>query len=333
MTENRFSALPREVWVAAGLLFGYVAFVCWDQMFYWETHEDFSFGYLVPFFVGYVLYERWPKIKTTLIDGGKADGVTSGWVTAICSLVAWGAWGVSLLFLVFGGMMRISQGPASASTLFITTGFALFCFSVVYLNSRRDAAGRPIPLLERIKLTHLFVFPALAWLISAPMVFVMDSRIKVFLLGWVTQIVFFIFDLLGLPLQREGNVLILPEGQVGVADACSGIRSMTACIFAGTFLAAVFLDRAWKKWLMVSCAILLAFVTNIFRSIFLTAWAYHYGADAIEGTVHDVTGYAVLGVTCVLLLLLLPIFNYKLPEFNDGQSHPDTDKSASKGPA
>jgi exosortase/archaeosortase family protein len=57
--------------------------------------------------------------------------------------------------------------------------------------------------------------------------------------------------------------------------------------------------------------LLLAFATNLLRSLFLTAWAYRYGTTAIEGTVHDVAGYAVLGLTVAGLLCLLPLFNLK----------------------
>jgi exosortase/archaeosortase family protein len=96
---------------------------------------------------------------------------------------------------------------------------------------------------------------------------------------------------------------------VGVAEACSGIRSLTGCLFAGSFLAAVFLDRFWKKTVLVIAALALAFLSNLGRSLFLTAWAYAYGSDAIEGRLHDATGYAVLGLTCIGLFCLLPLFN------------------------
>jgi exosortase/archaeosortase family protein len=99
---------------------------------------------------------------------------------------------------------------------------------------------------------------------------------------------------------------------VGVADACSGIRSLTGCLFAGSFLAATFLNRLWKKVALVAASLVLAFLTNLGRSLFLTAWAYNYGPEAIEGTVHDVAGYAVLGLTLVGLLCLLPLFNLNL---------------------
>jgi exosortase len=131
---------------------------------------------------------------------------------------------------------------------------------------------------------------------------------------------------MGYEIEREGSVLILPDGQVGVEEACSGIRSLMACLFAGSFLAAVFLNRFWKKVLLVAAAMGFAVLTNMIRSLFLTMWAYHYGSTAIDehwvlplvgdiGSVHDVTGLAILGFTCVGLICLLPIFNFSLKQY------------------
>ena len=160
----------------------------------------------------------------------------------------------------------------------------------------------------RLRVTALFLFPALIWVLSAPLMSAVETAVSLFLLRKVVAVVFTLFSLLGYPLVQEGSILILPHGSVGVADACSGIRSLTACLFAGTFLAAVFFDRLWKKILLVGLAIVFAFFTNLLRSLFLTGWAYAYGSDAIEGTLHDATGYAVLGLTCVGLFCLLPLF-------------------------
>jgi exosortase len=121
--------------------------------------------------------------------------------------------------------------------------------------------------------------------------------------------------MLGYPLEQQGNVLLLPKGSVGVADACSGIRSLTACLFAGSFLGATFFEDFWKKVVLVGASMFFAFLMNLGRSLFLTAWAYAYGPDAINGTVHDAAGYAVLGLTCLGLLALVPILNLKLESF------------------
>ena len=54
---------------------------------------------------------------------------------------------------------------------------------------------------------------------------------------------------------------------------------------------------------------ILSFLTNLLRSLFLTGWAYAYGSEAIEGNLHDVTGFAVLGLTVAGLLAFLPLLN------------------------
>jgi exosortase len=141
------------------------------------------------------------------------------------------------------------------------------------------------------------------------MISVIESNLSLFMLNRVTTVVFLVFETLGMPIEQHDNILQLPLGSVGVAEACSGIRSFTACLFAGSFLAAVFLDKLWKKVGLVISAIFFAFFMNLLRSLFLTAWAYQYGPEAIEGKVHDMAGYAVLGMTVVGLMCLLPVFN------------------------
>ncbi len=56
---------------------------------------------------------------------------------------------------------------------------------------------------------------------------------------------------------------------------------------------------------------------NLLRGLFLTAYAYNYGLEAIEGTVHDVAGYSVLGLTVIGLLCLLPLFNLRLASVDE----------------
>jgi exosortase len=146
-------------------------------------------------------------------------------------------------------------------------------------------------------------------MLSAPLVTAVENAMSLFLLRKVVVVVFTIFGLLGYPLVQQGNVLVLPHGEVGVAEACSGIRSLTGCLFAGSFLGAVFLDRLWKKILLGLSALVLAFLTNLMRSLFLTGWAYAHGSDSIEGTLHDATGWAVLGLTSVGLFCLMPLFS------------------------
>lgn len=307
-----FFKLRKDAQIGAWLLIGFLGFLIYDQQYYWRTKEDYSFGFLVPLFVGYVLFERWPQIKAYLLGTDSAQrSYFGGPLMTVTSIVFGLGLVVSLLAFALGGVLRV-QGPSNLASLLIAGGCGGIILGMVYFNTDEDVQGRRLAWKERTTVTLLFLFPALAWLVSAPLVMFMESTARVVLQEYVTTIVFSVFNFLGFTIIQEGSLLVLPTGYVGVEDACTGVRSLTACIFAGSFLAAVFIDKFWKKVLLILIAMFFAFCTNILRSLFLTGWSYAYGPETIEGKVHDIAGYAVLGITSLLLIALLPIFNFSV---------------------
>ena len=44
----------------------FLVFVTWDQSHWWSSKEDYSFGWLVPAFVAFVIYDRWPRIRAAV---------------------------------------------------------------------------------------------------------------------------------------------------------------------------------------------------------------------------------------------------------------------------
>lgn len=333
----RFLDLSKERLLAVFMIVAFAIFMIWDQSHWWGEREDYSFGFLVPLFAAYVIYERWHLMQGYLLNGAKpgvpSDSDQSGQGLAKnLEFLAMAVFLLSLGLFGVGSLLRSVTGPQNPATLAITAGFSGLMLSTIFIFSKEKADGKPMSLKARLGFTALFLFPALIWLISAPLVSVLETKIRVFLLTKVTIVVFSVLDVLQYDIQRTGNVLILNDtDHVGVEEACSGIRSLTACLFAGSFLAAVFLDRFWKKFALVAAAMIFAVFTNMLRSFFLTLWAYENGSGAIEdhlvvplfgdiGSVHDVTGYAILGVTCVGLICLLPIFNFTLSDFEDDDS-------------
>ena len=331
--------LSRGQVLAIWMLLGFAVYTTWDQSYWWRTREDYSFGFLVPLFVGFLIYDRWPLMRGYLAPGDDESTRPQRQFLTCCA--EWFAGCVFLggigLFAV-GALLRSVTGPQNPASLAIAAGFSGLVLSTVFIMNREQPSGAAMPLKRRLNITGLFLFPSLVWLISAPLVSVLETKIRLFLLNKVMWVVFNLFDLMGFDIDREGNILFLPSGRVGVEEACSGIYSLTACLFVGTFLAAVFLGRFWKKILLVVAAMMLAVVTNLFRSLFLTSWAYAYGPGAINGTwslpligdigtVHDVMGFAVLGLTSICLLILLPVFNFKLHSLH-GPSDRATPKSS-----
>ncbi len=333
------SRVPPPFLAALGLAAGFQLFTAWDQSHWWRLKEDYLFGWLVPAFVAFTVYDRWPRIAAALRDCAAAGSVRAAGLSrwglrlGAGAMLAGGA-----LFFLLGSFYRASAGTSQPGTLAITLGMVGIVLPLIFLAAPDSEAPVRGPLRQdpRVRLTALFLFPAVVWLVSAPMVSAVDAPVHLALLRRVVTVVAHVFDFLGMPIEQQGNVLVLPPiggkpNHVGVEDACSGIRSLTACLFAGSFLAAVFVDRTWKKVLLVAAALGLAFLTNLGRSLFLTAWAYTYGHEAIEGKVHDVAGYAVLGVTVAGLLLLLPLLNLRLAAAGDLASAPEAEDGRNSG--
>jgi exosortase len=322
---------------------GFGAFVTWDQWYWWGRREDYSFGYLVPLFVAVVVWDRWPRIKALLgvrklpenaesltADSAptplKDPALSFNWPTEKAfpflkwSIPAGFYSGLVIGLLIFGlgAFYRAGAGPSHPGSLFIALGAGM----VVYINLPDSSEawqeqigqplGAPAVLNRRLTIAFMFWFPCFIWIISAPLVSFIENALSLFLLNKVMTVVFFVFEMGGYALEQEGNTLILPTGRVGVEDACSGIRSLMGCLFAGTFLGAIFFNSPIKKVLLVVFAMCFAFVTNLVRSIFLTGWAYTHGPDAISGFVHDAAGYFVLGLTSIMLLALIPLMNIQI---------------------
>ena len=104
------------------------------------------------------------------------------------------------------------------------------------------------------------------------------------------------FDMLGLPLGNGATARCQRHG--GRGGRVSGIRSLTGCLFAGSFLAALLLDRFWEKSRARGRSPG-AGLCDQPRSEPLPHRGRNHGPESIAGVVHDLAGYAVLGVTAL----------------------------------
>jgi exosortase len=345
-----FAKLDREARWALLVLGGVLVFLIWDQQHWWRLRDEYLFGFLVPAFVGWVLYERLGLFRLSLDRAGfrprydaekrwarelaaarKGSPRTS--LERLTNAVALGGATVGFLGVFFAALYRAMEGNNLVTTQLLAMGNALLVLSAGYLFLDRRTDGEPIPYRERLMMVGLLLFPALIWLLSAPLFNFLDRTIKVMLQERVSFVVFHLFDLLGYSIIREESVLVLPTGQVGVEEACSGIYSLMASLFAGSFLAATCFPPGfatlWKKVGMVAAAMGFAFLTNIGRSLILTFVAYRDGPEAIEepffilgvdmGSLHDFLGYAVIVPVVIALRLLVPLFNFSF-EIEEGEA-------------
>ena len=107
-----------------------------------------------------------------------------------------------------------------------------------------------------------------------------------------------------IPVLREGNVLILANTTLEVAEACSGIRSLVSLITLAIVFGYFSDSRSWVRVLITASAIPIAIVTNGARVAGTGIAAHYYGAAAAEGFIHEFAGWLVFISAFALLGLL-----------------------------
>lgn len=119
---------------------------------------------------------------------------------------------------------------------------------------------------------------------------------------------------LGFDVARNGNLLIINDYPVGIAEACNGMRMVSMLIlvvFAFIFSENV---RPWVRILLIALATPLAIVCNIIRLV-PTVVAYGYFSPELADQMHDWLGWVMviasyfmlMGMLWLMRWLLLPV--------------------------
>lgn len=264
--------------VTSGLFGAALSLRLWPE---WTTNPDLSHGLFTP------------ALSALLFWEGTRNGTArwlrdSAWLTAGSSVF----WAATLGLVAFASLLAASVGWSHALVNFaLAAALVAFLFAGLLQLSNERVRAVPFnwPVLTAIGL----------WVLAAPIPPGTYAKLTLALQGWVTSGVLEALHILGVPARQSGNVIQLASTSVGVEEACSGIRSLLSCLYAGFFFAAWLVKRPWRRTALIIAAPLLAIVMNYARSLALTLMA-NAGHD-ITGFWHDATGYAILGLTAAIL--------------------------------
>ncbi len=103
---------------------------------------------------------------------------------------------------------------------------------------------------------------------------------------------------------REGNVLVLANTSLEVAEACSGIRSLVSLITLGLVFGYFADPRGWVRTLIVASTIPVAIVSNGARVAGTGILAHYWGPAAAEGFFHEFSGWIVFIAAFVMILAI-----------------------------
>jgi exosortase len=95
------------------------------------------------------------------------------------------------------------------------------------------------------------------------------------------------------PVAVDGNIIRLPGHSLFVAEACSGLRSLTALLSLGVLMGGLFLGGGWSRAFIVLLTIPLAVVVNGVR-VFLTGFLVFFVDPSFgQGFMHYTEGWAL----------------------------------------
>jgi exosortase len=142
--------------------------------------------------------------------------------------------------------------------------------------------------LRKVSTVLLFLFLMLPWPTRV------QTAVSLPLQNWATTSAVFCLEMIGYEIVQEGNIIHIGQATVAVAEACNGLRMITA-FFVIIGLVILLVRRAWwEKLLLLASCLPIAFLCNIAR-LAITAIAFTIlQGDMWEKVFHDFGGYAMM---------------------------------------
>ena len=111
-----------------------------------------------------------------------------------------------------------------------------------------------------------------------------------------------LLELLGVSVVREGHVMVLNGSTpVAVAEACSGLRMLTAFVVVACVLAVAVRRPAWQKGALVISSVGVAIACNIVRLVATALLFAVVNAELAKTFFHDFAGWTMMPLAIVLL--------------------------------
>jgi exosortase D (VPLPA-CTERM-specific) len=236
--------------------------------------EDYSYGLLLPLISGYIVYQKWPKIRS------------GSWQPAWSGIVI-----MALGFCLFlFGDLAAENFTTCFSFLVVLTGI--------------------LWLWKGPGLVRLLAFPLLILIAMIPLPAYVMQKLTIPLQLISSQLATEFLRTIGIPAYRSGNVIDLGVRQLQVVAACSGLRYILSLLALGAIFCYFFQRRLWKVAVLMASIIPVAIFANAVR----VAAMGIYPVLAEEGFWHVFSGWLIFLSCFALLALLNQLMDFLQPQ-------------------
>ena len=201
---------------------------------------------------------------------------------------------------------RTTAGSA-CEVLALGSSFLLFCVALLFYNHMMAAgaamllgAAGVLVLLRHRHIHGIWGVWALLWLCIPIPIYADDVTTSLQRTSSFLSSQF--LDLMGINHLMRGNVLHLPDRQLFVDEACSGIVSVMSVVACSAIFA------AWKRrpllhaLLLIISGVAAAVLLNVVRIVTIAFAQSVFAVDLAAGTVHDVLGLAIFLLTFITVV-------------------------------
>lgn len=269
-THRTLADGPRTAYIAgataalAALLWSFreVAGDLWSS---WMRDPNYSSGMLVPALAAYALYTQREELRRERVHPA--------------------FWGLALT--------GVAIAVRFAGTVLMSISLERLGFYLALAGG--GVTGFGTRMMWRLKWVVLFLGLMFPW------PYRVHNAISLPLQQWATSSSVFVLELLGWGVIREGNVLRMGETSVAVAEACSGLRMLTAFVTVSALVALVVKRSWWEKAVVVVSSIPIAVLCNTIR---LVATAIAFSADygpQVNQWFHDFGGIAMMPLALAIM--------------------------------
>jgi exosortase A len=105
----------------------------------------------------------------------------------------------------------------------------------------------------------------------------------------------------GVPVYREGMLMVIPTGRWSIVEACSGVRYLIASLMVGTLFAYLNYKAAWRRWAFVGVSILVPIVANWVRAYMIVMLGHLSNNRIATGVDHVIYGWVFFGIVMLLM--------------------------------
>jgi len=224
----------------------------------WQGSDEYSSGLLVPFLTVYILWSRRHDLIQCRIKPC-AWGILAFSAAQVIRLLG--------LFLMYGSAERLSIALSIGALVLLLFGWQLF---------------------RKVSTVLLFLCLMLPWPHR------IQAAVALPLQRWATSSAVFCLELMGYEVLQEGNIIHIGQASVAVAEACNGLRMVTA-FFVISGLVVLLVKRAWwEKLIVLASSLPIALLCNTTR-LTITALAFTViSGEYWEKIFHDFGGYAMM---------------------------------------